>query len=241
MRWRMLLVACGLSVPLVAAREYAPPLRVLTPRWQAYYPFEDLGRHAADLGKRALSGEPGHPARNVGAVLTEQGVRGKAARLKGKSYLAIPDFPGGRGYTVAAWVRTDFADYQYVLAKGNNLAGSFYLRLQKGGRPRTAFLPGDNATTFAESSRSINDGKWHHLAATFDGYEIRLYIDGKLDVRTPFAGRVPTYRRLTYIGAFDVAEDDGEPDAMFFQGDLDDLRLMDCAATAETVARWARR
>jgi len=240
-----LALAASLVLLGAAAKPSTPPL-ILSPNWTAHYSFDTLGPAAEDVSKPRGKGESKHPAQSVGARLVTPAVRGKAARLDGKSYLVIPDFPGGRGFTIAAWVRTTHAaGAQYILAKGNNLSGSFYLRLQDGGRPRTGFLPIDDTTIFIESKESVNDGKWRHVAGVLDGRELLLYVDGRLDrkaqLHMPFTVTVPRYERFTYIGAFDVREDDGKPDAAFFRGDLDELRLLDCAVPAETIANWASR
>ncbi|HJM04467.1 MAG TPA: LamG-like jellyroll fold domain-containing protein [Candidatus Saccharimonadaceae bacterium] len=44
---------------------------------------------------------------------------------------------------------------------------------------------GDNA--YLSSEQSVQDDQWHHLAATYDGTTMRLYIDGVLDSSAPAA------------------------------------------------------
>jgi hypothetical protein len=170
----------------------------------------------------------------------------KAAHFDGNSYLTIEDFPGGKGFTMAAWIRTTGTDYQYVVAKGNNFGGSFYLRLERDGRPRVGFLPVDRLNSvYADGSFPVNDGKWRHVAGMLDGKALLLHVDGrlagKLELEMPFTVTLPKYERFTYIGAFDVAEDDGKPDAMFFKGEMDDVRLLDGPVPVESIAKWAER
>jgi len=215
-------------------------------QWSAFYTFEELGTVAKDVSDAAVKGDEKHNAGNCGALSVE-GYRGKGIRLDGKSWLTIKGFKGGRGFTVAAWVKTKHSGVaQYIVSKGNNYAGSFYLRIQKDGRPRTAMLPVFNLNTImVEATRPINDGKWHHVAGMMDGRELALYVDGRLVGSLPFfmkqLAAMPGYDRLTWIGSFDVPEDDGEPDTAFFVGDIDEVRLLDGAVTPETIARWSRR
>jgi len=217
----------------------------LTPQWSACYAFEQLGEQALDVSEAATPAEPEHHARNCGAETIASGVRGKAIRLQRGDYLAVPGFSGGRGFTVAAWVRTRPAPHaQYIVSKGNNYAGSFYLRLQKNGCARVGFLPIDNFNgVVVEDSQPLTNGKWRHVAGVMDGERLALYVDGKPVGQLPFhmdaTVTLPTYERLTWIGAFDIPEDDGEPNASFFAGDLDEVRLLDGAVSYDTIARWA--
>ena len=215
-------------------------------QWDAFYTFEKLGSAATDASEPAAEGEGKHPAENHGAQ-SVAGYRGKGIRLDGKSWLTVKGFRGGRGFTVAAWVRTKHRGVaQYVVSKGNNYAGSFYLRLQKDGRPRTAMLPVDNLNSImVEGTEPINDGKWRHVVGMMDGRELSLYVDGRLVGSLPFFMKrpvaLPVYDRLTWIGSFDVPEDEGEPDTAFFVGDLDEVRLLDGTVTPATIAQWGRR
>ena len=215
-------------------------------RWSAHYAFEEIGDKAPDVSSSSVKGEAKHDARNHGAKSVE-GHHGKGIRLDGKSWLAIEGFRGGRGFAVAAWIRTSHSGQaQYIVSKGNNYEGSFYLRLQKDGRPRTAMLPVDNLNAIVvEGDYPVNDGKWHHVAGMMDGRELTLYVDGRLAGSLPFSmGRtvtLPEYKRLTWIGSFDIPEDDGEPNAAFFVGDMDEIRLLDGPVSRETLASWAQR
>ena len=235
----------ALAMAAATAAMGGAPKTILKPTWTALYRFEKMGATVADSSKPATRAEAKHPAWVSGVTLTPDGAVGRAARIPLKSYLSIRDFPGGRGFTVAAWVRTTHTKTQYVLSKGNNGAGSFYLRLEDGGRLRGGLLPAYNMSVVVESTRSVNDGKWHHVAVTMDRRDMGLYIDGKPDRKlmllVPFTACVPEYKLWTYVGAFDVREDDGEPSGSFFSGDMDEVRLTDAGATASQIAGWARR
>ena len=236
---RQMVLALALSPALLGAAD-------LSVQWRAFYTFDDLGSVAKDISEPAAKGEAKHPAENRGA-LSVAGCRGKGIRLDGKSWLTIKGFKGGRGFTVAAWVRTKHSGVaQYIVSKGNNYAGSFYLRLQKDKRPRTAMLPVHNLNSImVEGTEPLNDGKWHHVAGMMDGRELTLYVDGRLVGCLPFfmkrPAALPVYDRLTWIGSFDVPEDDGEPDTAFFVGEMDEVHLLDGAVTPGTIARWAHR
>ncbi|MCA9711174.1 MAG: LamG domain-containing protein [Myxococcales bacterium] len=78
------------------------------------------------------------------------------------------------------------------------------------------------------------DSGWHHVAATWDGEVLSLYVDGALDVSAPVAPVVfdPDY---VLIGADDEYGDDDH----YFGGLLDDVRIYDSALSAEQIEALA--
>ena len=89
--------------------------------------------------------------------------------------------------SVGAWIRHDLSgifrsivDYRVGDNKG------FDLYLSAGSK---AFLRVNNATL--EGTTVVADGQWHHVLGTYDGSELRLYVDGKLDASsTASAGSI---------------------------------------------------
>jgi hypothetical protein len=65
--------------------------------------------------------------------------------------------------------------------------------------------------------KAIGDGKWHHVAGTFDGKQMNLYVDGKQIGSKAIEGKLNTQSTQPMkIGSYG-----GEP----FHGDLNDIRL----------------
>lgn len=207
--------------------------------WKTFYDFEQIQNNVV------RPSESGFAARGAGISQAAGGVNGKAVHLDGKAWLVVTNFSGGNGFTIAAWVRTAGTDYQYIISKGNNVSGSFYLRLEKGGVPRAGFLPLDDFTVGLNARPAVNDGQWHHVAATLDQHALCIYVDGRLEDKSELnlsiKAVLPLYQRFAYIGAFNAREDDGEPDGSFFKGELDEFRLMDSAVSAGQIAEWAKR
>ena len=67
------------------------------------------------------------------------------------------------------------------------------------------------------------DGAFHHVAAVYDGNEMRLYIDGALSCKMSVSGLLTDYGAPFSIGA-DI--ENGVP-AFFFRGACDEVRLVD--------------
>lgn len=80
----------------------------------------------------------------------------------------------------------------------------------------------------------IQDGQWHHCAATYDGQTMRVYLDGQEIGSLPRPGTIATQAEPSaYIGS---SRGTGE----FFRGGLDDLRIYSAALTGEEIARLYR-
>ena len=136
----------------------------------------------------------------------------------------------GSTITLAGWMRlTDISVNRFVISKydGLNPQTDTFLRYQAGTGVMCSI--GGTATTAAAS---VVTGQWYHVACTYDGSLIRVYLDG-VQVKTaaksgPIADEVGT---AWLIGARTPAN----PGA-FMHGLLDDVRVYTRALTGADVA-----
>lgn len=111
---------------------------------------------------------------------------GSALRFGGGDYVTIP---GSRilepaQLTVGSWVRGEGSpgQYKYVMSKGSVACDASSYGLYTGEGGGLAFYIANDAKVFfrsPEAASSVWDGKWHHVAGTFDGRTVRLFVDGK--------------------------------------------------------------
>jgi hypothetical protein len=96
------------------------------------------------------------------------------------------------------------------------------------------FLIKNGATTYTvDSSVSVNDGNWHHMASTYDGTTMRVYVDGvQTGSGTSFSGNLPTEAGNVRIGA-----DYNITPSGFFRGSMDDVYVYNRALTASEVQK----
>ena len=90
------------------------------------------------------------------------------------------------GVTVAAWIKADVLDkpWQAIVTKGE-----WAWRLQRNQETRTlefacshVHIPGhDNPYGWLYGARDLSLGEWHHVAGTYDGRRMCLYVDGTVD------------------------------------------------------------
>jgi hypothetical protein len=168
---------------------------------------------------------------------------GSALRFGGGDYVTIPS-PRSleqQKLTVAAWVRSDSTpgQYKYVVSKGGEgpcQTGSWGLYTgQSGG---LAFYIADSVTNFYVSpaaAQSIWDGKWHHVAGTYDGATVRLYVDGvQVGTGTPAATTIDY--NLTYddgqLGGHDPRACDRD---LTLVGDVDGVQIWSQALPVDRI------
>lgn len=115
-----------------------------------------------------------------------------------------------------------------------------------------AFQPEEAAMPIAFSSaRALTLRRWTHVAATYDGEVVRLYVDGQLDAQFATRGRVrPSPAPLLVGNLFDErwlgrfsgdlrVEQALDPTPYFaFQGMLDEVRISSGARPAFPWAEW---
>ena len=86
--------------------------------------------------------------------------------------------------TVEAWVNTSTGSGGRILGFGNSQSGTsqaatndMVLYLSNAGKVNFSLYNG--AWRGVQSTRSVNDGQWHHLVGTADGSGVSLFVDGK--------------------------------------------------------------
>ncbi|MCH7724630.1 MAG: T9SS type A sorting domain-containing protein [Bacteroidetes bacterium] len=163
-----------------------------------------------------------------------EGKRGLALNLNGTiDYCIVPNDPTlniSSAITIAAWVKPGKYATQRIIRKvdgTNNLGYSLFLGIDS-----TISIRFNNSNLIRVNSITKYTGTgdtWMHIAATYDGTTIRLYINGVEEntLTTEFDIGI-TNDDLT-IGA-DADETD------FFKGSLDDLRIYNYALSSTEIS-----
>jgi hypothetical protein len=143
--------------------------------------------------------------------------------------------------TLEAWVRhdgTSTADAMIVdKATGASTDGGYEMGLVGSGSavPVYVDLPGPRAEL--QSSTTLAAGAWTHVAVTYDGNQVSLYVDGLLEAQTGVGGGPVGGNALPLkVGTKTSASND-----LFFSGQVDELRLWTDARTQAELLRAARR
>ncbi|MBE0537231.1 MAG: LamG domain-containing protein [Phycisphaerae bacterium] len=139
--------------------------------------------------------------------------------------------------TATAWIKADpFTDRQWdtILSHGDH---SWRLARVRNTNTVGFFCNRPNlATVRAEGTRNVNDGQWHHVAGTYDGKTIKVYVDGILDVSGVGGGPVALETVPIMIGGNADTAGDGY---RTWKGAIDDVRVYTYALSDAEIAALA--
>ena len=185
----------------------------------AAYGFEEgSGTTVADASGRGNAGTLS------GATWVTTGKFGKALSFNGTSSLltvaSAASLDLAAGLTLEAWVRpASNSGNRAVLVKerSTGLAYALYARSASASRPNgTVRIASTNRTVTGTSALTLN--AWSHLALTYNGATLALYVNGVLVATQARTGAVTTSTNPLRIGGSTVASE-------YFSGLIDEVRL----------------
>ncbi len=140
-----------------------------------------------------------------------------------------PEFDPVDAITLSVWIKPeDWNGNRHILAKGEN---EIQYRLLKSG-DRLAF----DITGVGEVAAPLpTPGSWHHIAATYDGAAMRIYVNGVKRGEKAASGAIPVTSDPLYIGSksANAARDE------YFKGDIDKVMIWNYALSAEHIKKLA--
>ncbi len=133
------------------------------------------------------------------------------------------------GMTLAAWILPDSSQngFRTIMQKE---AAAYYLDASYPDHPFVPFAGG----TFGGSTVSVNGpsasavGPWTHLAVTYNGAILRLYVNGVEAAARPMTGLIQSTSSPLWIGGT-------SPYGQYFDGAIDDVQVFNRGLTAAEV------
>jgi fibronectin type 3 domain-containing protein len=166
------------------------------------------------------------------ATWTTSGKFGGALSFNGtNARVDVPDSTSlhlATGMTLEAWVNpaSPQTKWQDVIYKGND---NYYLEgsSTNGGAPAGGgTFGGAGATAFGGGA--LPAGTWTYLAATYDGSNIRVYVNGTLMGTQAKTGTIASSSNQLQIGGDGIF-------SQYFGGIIDEVRVYDAALTAAQI------
>jgi hypothetical protein len=146
-----------------------------------------------------------------------------------------PELNTASGFTVSVWVNPDAvgADQQ-IISKGYDGTNTEWEIKTTTAGGKVSFQSYQSGNIGAESTTTLLNGTWSHVAGTYDGTSWRIYVNGVLEGTTAGAGPITTAQKYL-VGAVD---NQGTP-IQFWDGKIDDVRIMTRVLTDAEVAELA--
>jgi len=153
------------------------------------------------------------------------------------------DLNGGwAGLTLSAWIKKEgLSTYGDIITNGSTIGPTSYYGMTAGGKYSGSpiygrFYAGGSAVT---STTGLNDfvvGDWHMLTGTYDGSNLRYYVDGVLDAMV--AATSPGTLVGTGAGAYTKIGGNAERPTWYdkyFPGQIDDVFIYSRALSSTEV------
>ena len=199
----------------------------------AAYSFEE----GAGAGTADVSGN-GHTGSVDGPAWTTSGRYGDGLRFDGvDDWVTVPDAGGldlTNQMTLEAWVRPDALGtlWRTVALKEQpgSLVYALYANAQSDGPSGHAFV-GSDMDVGSASRLPLN--RWTHVATTYDGSTLQLYINGANVGNRPLSGSLTTSTGALRIGGNAVWNE-------WFSGTIDDVRVYSRAIGPKDVKKDMR-
>ena len=178
--------------------------------------YSGLGNNGTRVGGASSSNDSPSPGHSLALNGTTQWARIESS----------PSLEPDSAITLAAFVNADtWTGTRGIIAKGNR-EGSYYLAADQGVLKFN--LSGQGTLTY----KLPTTGVWHHVAGTYDGAAMKLYVDGELRASMAATGALDASGDPLFIGATAASGLTGQA----FKGKIDDARIYNYAITARDVS-----
>ncbi len=169
----------------------------------------------------------------VGSPSWSAGVAGSALKLNGvDQYARVPDAPSldiTEEITLAAWIQPGKISSQKIILKGDSkIADGYELSLLSTGKVSFKINPYTSDVYKINSSALYPiDGTWMHIAGTFNGTVMKIFINGTENKSITFG--IPA---SIVMNALPFAIGGNADGTSKFQGAIDEVRIYDYSLTA---------
>jgi hypothetical protein len=142
------------------------------------------------------------------------------------------------GLTLSSWVKTSSSGARRGIISSGTVERLAYIDLLSTGHLRCAIEDGSSVFIFRDSSVTVNNGAWRHVAMVATPSSVVVYVDGAAVTAGGGTGGIIANVNSRSIT---IGRNVGGAYGGFFAGRIDDSRLFHRALTAGQMAALATR
>lgn len=137
----------------------------------------------------------------------------------------------GAAKTIEAWINTSNIEqnWQAIGGKQNDPSGAYSLIIE-GSTKKPAFWLATTSSAWSSkviANTVLQQNQWYHIAATYDGANARIYVNGKLENSTALNGNIVELSTVPlYIG---------RNNNVYFNGMIDEFRVWNISRTEAEI------
>lgn len=136
------------------------------------------------------------------------------------------NFGMAKNFTLMAWAFDSDSDTGNIISNGS--PWDYRMFISSSNKLYAQVSLNDTSSGYFISNATLPSEEWAHLAFTFDGSTIKIYINGSLDKSSSHIGEVQTPNNNTvYLGTYGSGE--------YFQGNIDDARIYNRVLTSSEI------
>jgi len=134
--------------------------------------------------------------------------------------------------TIQAWFKAVNlpSAYPRIVSKETNTTANPYSVMVRQGDSVVRFLLGDGTTEYGAGDVAITLGVWYHIAATYDGAMMRIYLNGTLAGTRDLIFTLPDRTTSVLIG-------NNPPNDRQFNGTIDEVAIFSVALDKEEIKK----
>jgi hypothetical protein len=135
-------------------------------------------------------------------------------------------------FTYSVWIKFSASQIgRTIMGRHSNAVGGAGMGIDDSSANKIKFHLNSYSAQRVNSTMTLNDNNWHYISGTWDGVNLKLYVDGNLDASSTPSTTLTFPSINTQIGRW------GGGSSQYFNGLIDDVRIYNRALSPEEIAR----